>query len=141
MTQTPTPKIPIPCEFDDLSNCPVRSVLDRIGDKWSTLLILQLQDGPKRFGVLRRSLPDISQRMLTQTLRNLQRDGLVDRTVFDTVPPSVEYSLTDMGQSLLTPIAGLVNWAQVNQPSIQDSRDSFDHAAAQIDGARQVRAG
>ena len=141
MTNTSTLKIPVPCEFDDLSNCPVRSILDRIGDKWSTLLILQLQDGPKRFGVLRRSLPDISQRMLTQTLRNLQRDGLVDRTVFDTVPPSVEYSLTPLGQSLLVPIAGLVHWAHVNQGTIQDSRNSFDQILEQADGARQVRAG
>ena len=110
----------------DLGNCPVRGILDRIGDKWSTLLILMLQDGPKRFGVLRRAVPDISQRMLTQTLRNLQRDGLVSRKVFDTVPPSVEYSLTPMGLSLLGPIATLVDWAATHQSAILTSRERFD---------------
>jgi DNA-binding HxlR family transcriptional regulator len=111
---------------DDLSECPIRGVLDRIGDKWSTLLIITLQDGPKRFGVLRRAVPDISQRMLTQTLRHLQRDGFVARQVFDTVPPSVEYSLTPLGQSLLLPLAGLVDWASTHQPSILKARDQFD---------------
>ncbi|MDF1748898.1 MAG: helix-turn-helix domain-containing protein [Alphaproteobacteria bacterium] len=116
----------IQCDGDDLSQCPIRGILDRIGDKWSTLLILMLQDGPKRFGVLRRAVPDISQRMLTQTLRNLQRDGFVARQVFDTVPPSVEYSLTPLGESLLLPLAGLVDWAAMNQPAILKARGQFD---------------
>ena len=78
----------------DFARCPIRDVLDQIGDKWSTLLLLTLADGPQRFGAIKRMVPDISQRMLTQTLRDLQRDGLINRTVFPTTPPSVEYRLT-----------------------------------------------
>jgi len=78
--------------------CPVRDVLDKIGDKWSMLLVMTLASGPKRFNQLHREVPDISQKMLTQTLRDLQRDGLVARQVFDTKPPSVEYRLTPLGQ-------------------------------------------
>jgi len=77
-------------------NCPVRDVVDVVGGKWSSLILLLLADGPKRFGAIRRQVPDISQRMLTQTLRDLQRDGYVHREVFPTQPPSVEYSLTDL---------------------------------------------
>jgi DNA-binding HxlR family transcriptional regulator len=83
-----------------LAECPVRQVLDQIGDKWSTLMLLSLSEKPYRFGELRRLIPDISQRMLTQTLRDLQRNGLILRTVFPTQPPSVEYRLTPLGESL-----------------------------------------
>ncbi len=82
------------------ADCAVRGVLDRIGEKWSYLLVLSLAERPHRFGELRRKVTDISQRMLTETLRSLQRDGLVDRAVFATTPPSVEYRLTELGQSL-----------------------------------------
>ena len=92
--------------------CPVRQVLDQVGDKWTTLIIMLLDEGPARFNALRRAIPDISQRMLTQTLRNLQRDGLVARKVYPTVPPAVEYSLTPLGRSLLGPIGVLADWAQ-----------------------------
>ncbi len=88
-------------ESFNAGDCPVRDVLGQLGDKWSTLIIGLLGEKAHRFGELRRSIPDISQRMLTQTLKDLQRDGLVDRTVFATVPPSVEYKLTPLGQSLL----------------------------------------
>lgn len=108
------------------ADCAIRGVLDRIGDKWSYLLILHLSDGPLRFGQLRRVVDDISQRMLTETLRSLQRDGLVDRTVFPTTPPSVEYRLTDRGRSLLGPMRGLVDWAEAHRPSIDASRAAYD---------------
>ena len=110
--------------------CPVRDVLDHLGDKWSTLLLIALADGPRRFGVLRRTVPDISQRMLTQTLRDLQRDGLIERRVFPTKPPSVEYSLSPLGLSLLEPLALLVTWAERSHDEIRTARARFDAEAA-----------
>ena len=107
-------------------NCPVRGVLDRISDKWSMLLVMTLGSGPKRFNQLRRDVPDISQKMLTQTLRDLQRDGLVARKVFDTKPPSVEYRLTDLGQSIIVPFGHLIRWADANMDLIEDARGTFD---------------
>jgi DNA-binding HxlR family transcriptional regulator len=112
----------------DFARCPIRDVLDQIGDKWSTLLLLTLADGPQRFGAIKRMVPDISQRMLTQTLRDLQRDGLIDRTVFPTTPPSVEYRLTKLGRSLLEPLAGLIAWADKHHPAIKTARQVFDGA-------------
>lgn len=106
--------------------CAIRGVLDRIGDKWSFLLILKLAEHPHRFGELRRAVDDISQRMLTQTLRSLQRDGLISRTVLSTTPPSVEYRLTTLGQSLLEPMQSLVNWADLNHTVIKAARIKFD---------------
>jgi DNA-binding HxlR family transcriptional regulator len=105
--------------------CPVRDVLDQLGDKWSTLVLTTLGERPHRFGELRRAIPDVSQRMLTQTLRDLQRDGLVSRRVFATVPPSVEYRLTPLGVSLLDPLAILVRWAADNHAAIRTARARF----------------
>ncbi len=109
-----------------LANCPVRDVLSRFGDKWSTLVIVTLGERPHRFGELRRILPDISQRMLTQTLRDLQREGLVSRHVFPTQPPSVEYRLTEVGTSLLVPMAALIQWAEAHHQQIREARADFD---------------
>ena len=109
--------------------CPVRDVLDRIGDKWSVLIVSHLKDGPVRFGALRRQIGDISQRMLTETLRHLQRDGLISRHVFPTVPPSVEYALTDLGRSLLLPLDQLVEWSAQNHEVVKAARKEFDQAA------------
>lgn len=111
------------------SRCTVRNILDKIGDKWSMLLVMTLACGPKRFNELHREVPDISQKMLTQTLRDLQRDGLVSRHVFDTKPPSVEYRLTDLGHSLIVPFGQLIEWANQSMPSIAKSRVSFDKVA------------
>ena len=112
-------------EAFDAGNCPVRDVLSHLGDKWSTLIIGLLGKQPHRFGELRRAIPDISQRMLTQTLRDLQRDGLVSRTVFATVPPSVEYRLTPLGQSLLQPLSGIIEWAKTHHGAIRLARQAF----------------
>jgi DNA-binding HxlR family transcriptional regulator len=109
--------------------CPVRDVLDKIGDKWSMLLVMTLAAGPKRFNQLHREVPDISQKMLTQTLRDLQRDGLVARQVFDTKPPSVEYRLTELGYSLIVPFGHLIEWANISIPRIDKARQDFDRAA------------
>ena len=114
----------------DFFECPTRNVLDRIGDKWSILIVMTLAERKRRFGELRREIPDISQRMLTQTLRDLQRDGLVSRHVFPTNPPSVEYRLTELGTSLLAPMAGLVGWADANHAAIKVAREAFDGEAA-----------
>ena len=91
---------------------PVSDVLDRVGDKWSVLVVVMLGDRPTRFNELRRSIASISQRMLTLTLRALERDGLVTRTMFPTIPPRVEYELTKLGRSLLEPVGALSHWAR-----------------------------
>lgn len=106
----------------------VSEVLSRVGDKWTVLVVTTLGDGPKRFNELRRALGSISQRMLTLTLRALERDGLVTRTVFPTVPPRVDYELTGLGRSLLEPVSGLGLWARKHRPDIQKARQRFDTA-------------
>lgn len=108
------------------SRCPVRNVLDHLGDKWSTLIVMTLAARARRFSELKRAIPDISKRMLTQTLRNLERDGLVTRKVFPTKPPSVEYRLSKVGQSLLEPLAQLLRWSEDNQRAINAARELFD---------------
>ncbi len=107
-------------------DCAIRDVLDRIGDAWSVLVILELSKGPCRFNALRRVIDAISQRMLSVTLRNLERDGLVARQVLDLSPPQVEYSLTARGHSLHAAIGQLAQWAEHNQPGIRNSRASYD---------------
>lgn len=104
----------------------VREVLDRVGDKWSVLLIGVLADGTKRFSELKNAIEGISQRMLTLTLRGLERDGLVKRTVYATVPPRVEYALTSLGRTLIESVTGLAIWAQRHRREIQRARDVFD---------------
>lgn len=116
----------------DLAQCPVRGVLDRLGDKWTTLIVIALSHRPQRFSELRRAVPDISKRMLTQTLRDLERDGLIARQVFPTKPPSVEYRLTALGESLLEPLVTLVAWAENNQAGIEQARAAYDAAVPSI---------
>lgn len=113
----------------DMENCPVRDVMDNIGGKWNSLMILSLADGPLRFSQLRRLIPDISQRMLTQTLRDLQRDGYIHRTVYPTQPPSVEYALTDLGRSLLGLLKHFVDWSLENHGAIRAAREVYDAEA------------
>jgi DNA-binding HxlR family transcriptional regulator len=102
------------------------SVLARVGDKWSVFVIMMLGDGPKRFNEIKRMIGGISQRMLTLTLRGLERDGLVTRTVFPTIPPRVDYELTDLGRGLSIPVQALGQWAIEHQPEIQQARTKFD---------------
>lgn len=109
--------------------CPVRDVLDRLGDKWSTLVLATLARGPYRFSAMQRAIPDISKRMLTQTLRDLERDGLIARTVFPTKPPSVEYRLTPLGETILEPLQVLVRWANQTQAAIRNARLAYDTAS------------
>lgn len=109
-----------------LENCPVRDVMDRLAGKWTVLLLYELAQGPARFNALARKIPDISKRMLTQTLRDLERDGLVKREVFPTKPPSVEYSLLPLGQSLIVPMQSLMEWSNTHHPEIRAAREAFD---------------
>src|SRR4051812_3769029 len=96
----------------DSSRCPaVREVLDRVGDKWSVLIVAMLKEGPMRFSELKRAVEGVSQRMLTLTLRGLERDGLVTRTVHPSIPPRVDYELTPVGEALLQPVLALVAWS------------------------------
>ncbi|MCF2523941.1 helix-turn-helix domain-containing protein [Bradyrhizobium sp. G127] len=104
----------------------VSSILSRIGDKWSVLVIMLLANGPRRFNEIKRMVGGISQRMLTLTLRGLERDGLVTRTVFPTIPPRVDYELTELGRSLRGPVENLGSWAFDNLPQIQTAREKFD---------------
>ncbi|WP_175014231.1 winged helix-turn-helix transcriptional regulator [Burkholderia lata] len=106
-----------------------RQILDRIGDKWSLYIIATLNDGSRRFNELKREIDGISQRMLTLTLRGLERDGLVTRTVFPTIPPRVDYALTPLGATLLEPVMALVMWAEKNKQPITQARERFDEAA------------
>ena len=107
----------------------VSEVLARVGDKWTVLVVSTLGDGPKRFNELRKALGSISQRMLTLTLRGLERDGLVTRTVLPTNPPRVDYELTRLGRSLLEPVSELGSWARKNRPAISEARRKFDAGA------------
>ena len=118
----------------------VREVLNRVGDKWSVLVVTLLGDGPKRFSELRRTIEGISQRMLTLTLKGLERDGLITRTVYPTIPPRVEYQLTRLGRSLLSPISGLAKWAGQNREKIQEARQKYDAASGKSTGSSAYRA-
>jgi DNA-binding HxlR family transcriptional regulator len=103
-----------------------RKILDRIADKWSLYIVAVLANGPRRFNELKRGIDGISQRMLTLTLRGLERDGLLTRTMYPTIPPRVDYELTDMGKTLLHPVMALVNWANDNQVAIAEAQTRFD---------------
>lgn len=108
-------------------DCPTREVLDRVGDKWSVLIIVLLGQRTHRFSELNRSIEGISQRMLTLTVRALERDGLVNRTVYASVPPRVDYELTELGRSLLDPLNALTAWANAHRGDIQAARVKHDH--------------
>ncbi len=107
-------------------DCPVRGVIDGIGDKWSVLILLHLKHGDQRFSALRRLIPDISQRVLTATLRKLEREGLIWRDVKPTIPPTVTYGITELGRSLVSHFVSLAQWAKANRGAIDAARRSFD---------------
>jgi DNA-binding HxlR family transcriptional regulator len=110
--------------------CPSRQVIDRIGDRWSVLLLGALAEGPQRFTQLARRVEGISQKMLTQTLRGLERDGMVSRTVFATVPVRVDYELTELGRTLTAPIAALEAWARDHISDVVAAREEYDRRAS-----------
>lgn len=111
-----------------LKLCPCRGLLDMVASKWTALIIGALEGEPQRFGELKRRLDGISQKMLTQTLRTLERDGLVKRTVYPTVPLRVEYELTELGRSLTEPLAAVRTWAQQNYDAVAEAREAFDNS-------------
>lgn len=124
-----------PTANHSVSSCQrVAPILARIGDKWSVLIVMILSEQPRRFNELKRSIGGISQRMLTLTLRGLERDGLVTRTVFPSIPPRVDYALTDLGRSLFVPVSALGQWADLNHDAIASARHAFD-ARKEADGA------
>ncbi len=113
----------------DHSECrEVNGILGRIGDKWTVLIIMAILDGPRRFNQIKRAVSGISQQMLTRTLKHLERDGMVTRTVYPTVPPQVEYALTPLGVSLSEPVTAMGNWARANLMDIADNRAAYDRA-------------
>ncbi|MHA7281928.1 winged helix-turn-helix transcriptional regulator [Arthrobacter sp. TMS2-4] len=115
--------------FDVLNlECPSRVVLQRIGDKWTTLVFQVLKHGPQRFSVIRSAVQNVTPKVLTQTLRTLERDGLLTRRVYAQVPPRVEYELTTLGQTLLGPLDAVRDWAEQNVSAILDARDAYDDA-------------
>jgi DNA-binding HxlR family transcriptional regulator len=107
-------------------DCPTRLILDRIGDKWTVLAVLLLSNGPLRFTELRDGIGRVAPKVLTQTLRRLERDGLVTREVFAEVPPRVVYTLTPMGESLIVPIRAVSEWAEAHVPAISAAQNSYD---------------
>ena len=108
---------------------PVRAILNRVGDKWSVLIVMALCPGPRRFNDLKRAITGISQRMLTLTLRSMERDGLITREVFPTTPSRVEYALTELGRSLRGPVEALGQWAIANEARIAEAQARFDATA------------
>ena len=124
---------PAPATLTAHHDCEFREVLDRVGDKWSLLVIAMLEQRPTaraRFSELKRSIPGISQRMLTATLRSLERDGLLTRHVYAEVPLRVEYALTPLGKQFMQPVRGLVTWLQTHWSTIRAAREQFDRQSA-----------
>jgi DNA-binding HxlR family transcriptional regulator len=115
-----------PCGQADHPDCGIRDVLDRVGDKWSVLVIVELANGARRFRQLQRAIDGISQRMLTLTVRRLERDGLVRRTVYPTVPAQVDYRLTETGASLTYLVKALADWSLEHRDGIAHARESYD---------------
>ena len=109
----------------------VSDILGRVGDKWTVLVVGYLSDGPMRFSELKRGIGGISQKMLTITLRGLERDGFVIRTVFPSIPPRVDYELTDLGRELRVPVNALGEWARVNIARVRQARERFDKAQSE----------
>lgn len=110
-------------------DCPSRQILDRIGDTWSVLIVSALADGPRRYSELAGRIQGISPKMLTQTLRGLERDGMIGRTIFPEVPPRVEYALTGLGRSLLGLVSGLESWAEAHISEVAQARSAYDARA------------
>lgn len=119
--------------------CPIRDILDRIGDRWSLLVLWSLAPGTLRFTAIKREIGDISQRMLAQTLRRLEQDGFVSRTLHPTVPPRVDYTLTSLGLSFLVQLEALVAWADANHDAVRAARAAYVPPAANTDSWQASR--
>lgn len=134
MAVTTQPEPPTPAEMVEIcgtsSGAIVRDLLERLGDKWTLLVVGMLEAGPVRYSALKNLVPGISQRMLTLTLKKLERDGLVSRTSFPEIPPRVEYELTPLGLTLLPPVLAFARWAVENSASIAAARGSYDDRTA-----------
>lgn len=115
--------------YEQAKDCPFRNLLDQLGDKWSFLIVAVLEGGPRRFNEIKREIGDISHRVLTRKLRELERDGYVARTVYPVRPPKVEYQLTPLGRALLKRVTQFLNWTLEAFPRIQRARDAFDRSA------------
>ncbi|MDV3129242.1 helix-turn-helix transcriptional regulator [Mycobacterium sp. 21AC1] len=124
-----------PCQAWPEDSTFIREVLDRIGDKWTVLIISTVGGGPLRYSELQASIPGISQRMLTQTLKNLERDGLITRTAYAEVPPRVEYELTDLGRSLMNAVMAMAGWAATHHREVARNR-----AASELTGVGRAKA-
>lgn len=122
------------CQGEHIPPCTVREVLDRVGGKWSIAIIIAASHGPVRFTQLERSIEGISRRMLTLTLRNLERDGLLVRTIYPTVPPKVEYVATDMARELYASLVALTGWAERHREAIAAARDAYDRRHDAVTG-------
>lgn len=116
---------------DFAERCPIRDVLDRLGDRWTLLVLMELQGATLRFSALRKQIPDVSPRMLAQTLRQLEYDGLISRKQYPTIPPKVEYALTPLGQSMLKPVGALIDWASDNHDAVRAARAAYVPVEAQ----------
>jgi DNA-binding HxlR family transcriptional regulator len=122
--------------YESAQDCPFRNVLDKFGSKWCFLIFAVLEDGAKRFNEIKRLIGDISQRVLTESLRDLERDGYIVRTVYPESPPKVMYELTDLGRSVLKPVRQFMDWALEAHPKIQSARKRYDGVNRAEDDAR-----
>ena len=125
-TRDATPLAAVP---RDREPCPIRDVLDRIGDKWAVLIMVMLKDGDQRFSDLQRRIPPVSKKMLTVTLRGLERDGYLTRAVTPSIPPRVDYALTPMGRDVLRPLNALAQWALDHRLDVETARAAYDAKA------------
>ncbi|MFN7109260.1 MAG: winged helix-turn-helix transcriptional regulator [Brevundimonas sp.] len=112
------------------ANCPTRQLLDRIADKWSTLILIVLGEGPIRFNALKRRIDGVSQKMLSQTLKSLERDGLVSRSVVATVPVSVTYAVTPLGRTLMAAMQSMIDWAETQMPQVAAAQTAYDQRSS-----------
>lgn len=135
---TPFADVPTMCGATPADSAPIRAILDRVGDKWSLLIIGTLEPRALRFTALQRAIPGISHRMLARTLRSLERDGLVSRTSYAEIPPRVEYEVTELGRTLIPPTIGLIRWAFDHNDELERNRAVFDLADADADHAPVV---
>jgi DNA-binding HxlR family transcriptional regulator len=128
-----------PGYFSETTCRPVTDILNRIGDKWSVMIVMVLRSGTRRFSELKLEMNGVSQKMLTTALRGLERDGFVRRTVYPTIPPKVEYELTDLGHELSVPVRALGEWAIKNRERVLKARDAFDAGVPGVQAAATAR--